>query len=100
MISYREQACIHFHQMLYIRAIDPHVAGTQPICRPAGDNRDRPLAERGARSLAGGCGDGFSGHKLSSHSVPWRDGGKSGLSELGSATRFFALYQGMTLVVP
>ncbi len=37
MVGHRDQACIHLHQMLDIRTVDPDVAGTQPIRSPAGD---------------------------------------------------------------
>ncbi len=70
MVGHRDQARIHFHQMLNIRTVDPHVAGTQPIRSPAGDHRDRPFAAWGAGGLAGGRGDGFTGHKSSSHRPP------------------------------
>jgi hypothetical protein len=57
MVRNRDESRIHFHHMLDVRTVDPHVAGTQTVRSPAGDHGD----------VTGGRRDGFTRHKSSSH---------------------------------
>jgi hypothetical protein len=68
MVGYCQQARFHFYDVFNVGTVDPDVAGTEPIRGAAGNDSDRSLAAEGARSLAGGCRDRFTGHKSSSHS--------------------------------
>jgi hypothetical protein len=69
MVGYCQQAGFHFYDMFNVRPVDPDVAGTEPVRGPAGNDSDRSFAAEGARSLAGGRRDRFTGHKSSSHSL-------------------------------
>jgi hypothetical protein len=41
MIGYRDQTGFDVHRVLDIRAIDPDVAGTEPVRSPSGDHGNR-----------------------------------------------------------
>jgi hypothetical protein len=56
MVCHRDQTGVFFDGMFYVGTVDPDVAGTEPVGRPAGDHYDSRRR------------DGLTGHKLSSHS--------------------------------
>jgi hypothetical protein len=58
VVGHRHQSRFRFYHMLNVRTVDPDVAGTQPIRRPARDDSNITTGPR----------DRFTRHKSSSHS--------------------------------